>query len=569
MAISREERRKARLIGRKNSFKRIYSLTGTQPTANELIKQEDKILPFSPDGLFGQGESTLSRQYADHVYGSYLIKMSQKSRLIEYYRMAADPEINYALTEIADEMIQETENKPLFTLKFAEDMKDSKRNILVREFEDIIINKLKLGEYNNVWSWAYKWLIQGILIFKINFDYEKNTGIENLIEIQPWLVSKLQVMTTEIAMENGNMANKFFIVSNSEKAEEGYRHDEKEIILLGSDYETDGEYISILEYAKKDWRRLNLIEDATVIYKLSRSPLRRIFKVYVGTMAPKDIEYHLQNFRQRLREDITYDPDKGEIVGLNPITLLDDYFFPVTDKGDLCSVETLQEKDIGWETMDEIRFFLGKVYRGLKIPIGRMNIPNQAGEYTTATTGSRHGEIMRDEVKFSKFIRRLQKRFVEGFIKELFFKHLFFRNLLEKLKIEEKDVEVKFSYVSPYTELKNAEVEEYRINNFTSLNGSSPLVSSLFLMKDVLHWTDEQVERNLQLLKKEKQILASYGLGEELTEGSGAGGGGGGMGEPPTTGEGEAGGPSGGEDNLIETPNPEEAEEIGTDVGEK
>jgi Zn/Cd-binding protein ZinT len=564
MPQTKEERRAQTLASRKGRVKRIFSMFGRQPNAAELLKKENAVTPYAADGLFGKGDSTLTRQYTDYVYGSYLVKLSSKERVREYYRMAADPEINYALTEICDEIVQEDENKKLFSIRFEDDMPEAKRNIIINEFKDLIINRLRLGDYNTVWEWVYKWLVQGIIIFKVNFSEEKASGVESLEELQPWLVTHYQAeKVVDKQYSKQEQEKRYFVVKDNESAEEGYKYLEEEIIHLDNGYCYDGEFFSILEFAKKDWRRLNLIEDATVIYKLSRSPLRRVFKVYVGKMAPKDIERFLYDFRQRLREDITYDQDKGEIVGFNPITMLDDYFFPVMEGGqETCQVDTISEKDTKWESMDEIRYFLGKVYRAMKIPVGRMNLPNENGEYTTSTTGSRSGEIMRDEVKFSNFTKRLQARFMEQFIQELFYRHLFFRGLVDELKIKKNQVEVKFTHVNPYSELKSAEVEEYRATSFGALNATSPYFSFIYLAKRYLKWTEDELRDNFECLKRE-QALMPQGAGEEGMAGGGGEmlGGGGAGGEVPgaTTSEEET--------TLEETPSTEATEQTGTEVG--
>ena len=561
--LTKEERKVQNLTVRKGRIRRIFSLFGRQPEAEQLIKKEDVILPYASDGLFGRGDSTLSRQYSDYVYGSYLVKHASKERIREYMRMAADPEINYALTEIVDEIVQEDEDKRLFLIKFDEDVDQPTRDIVIAEFRDLVVNRLRLGDFNTVWSWVYKWLVQGVMLFKINFSLDKASGVESLDEMQPWLVTKYMAEKAVAKDESKQEGEKrFFVVKENEQAEEGYKYLEEEVLRVDCDYFYDGEYFSILEFAKKDWRRLNLIEDATVIYKLSRSPMRRVFKVYVGKMAPKDIERYLLDFRQRLREDISYDSEKGEIVGFNPITMLDDYFFPVIEGGqDLCSVDTIAEKETKWESMDEIRYFLGKVYRAMKIPVGRMNVPNENSEYSTASTGSKSGEIMRDEIKFSKFIKRLQGRFVEQFIQELFYRHLFFRGLIDKLKIKKHQVQIKFSYVNPYLELKNAEVDEYRMGNFTQLSGNNPLISFIFIAKKYLKWSDEELRENFRWLQKEQKMLTGMGGGEEAAAG---GGGGGMMGSSPTGEMPEAGGE---EPTLEETPPEEAAATTGTEVG--
>ena len=564
MPMTREERKVQQLVSRKGKIKRIFGLFGRQPKAEELLKNENVVSPYASDGLFGRGDSTLSRQYTDYVYGSFLVKHASKERIREYYRMAADPEINYALTEIVDEIVQEDENKKLFMMKFDEDIPEAARNILIKEFRDLVVDRLRLGDYNSVWEWVYKWLIQGVILFKINFNEDKATGVEGLEELQPWLVTKFMaekvVNKTESKQE---MEKRYYVVKETEQAEEGFKYLEEEILRLDCGYFYDGEYFSILEFAKKDWRRLNLIEDATVIYKLSRSPLRRIFKVYVGKMAPKEIERYLYDFRQRLREDITYDSERGEIVGFNPITMLDDYFFPIMEGGqELCSVDTISEKETKWESMDEIRYFLGKVYRAMKIPVGRMNLPNENMEYTTTTTGSKAGEIMRDEVKFSNLIKRFQGRFMEQFIQELFYRHLFFRGLIDKLNLKKHQVQIKFSHVNPYSELKSAEVEGFRAESYAALNATNPLISFIYLAKRYLKWSDDDLRENFEYLKKEQALLS----GMPVAESGGMAGGGGEMGGG-AAGSGEVPGAGEGEETLTENPPEAAAEQTGTQVG--
>jgi hypothetical protein len=546
------------LVARKSAFKRIFSLFQKQPVATNLVYKRDAVLPEKDQEIFGKSDASLQNSYNNAVYGTYLAKISTKKRIMEYAQMSFDAELSYALEEIVDEMCIETEEGKLYKLEFGSEVKDPAKDILFSEFKDLIINRLHLGDYNRIWAWAMKWLVQGVLIFKINFSKEAGTGVESLEEIQPWLVS-------ETKKEGDDKT--YYIIKENEEAETGMTYDPSEILKIDSGHYYDGEYFSILEFAKKDWRRLNLMEDATVIYKLSRSPMRRVFKVYVGKMAPKDIEIYLESFRSRIREDISYDPQKGEIIGLNPITILDDFFFPVIEGGQaVCDVDTLVEKDSGWDAQDDIRYFLGKVYRSMRIPVGRMNIPNQNGDVSTQYMGSKAGEIMRDEIKFSNFVKRLQNRFLEQFVQEVFYRHLLFRVLLEELEVKKDTVQVKFLYKSPYVELKNAEVEDYRMYSFAQINGANEMFSFEFLVRKYLKWTDQEIKENYRLLKKEFKFKMGLGAAAGGEGAPGAGGGGmplgggasggmgGDLGVEPEAGAEDTTPLSGGEGDLVETP---------------
>ena len=491
-----------KLAKRKSLFQWIGSLANVQPEAKDLLGdgriKKIQMTPATSGGTAGEG---VGSAYHNTVYSTYLAKLTKKERIIEYTKMAYDPEINYALTEICDELCMENHEGKMFSLKFSSEMEEEKKAILQEEFKELIVNRLGLHEYNTIWNWVYKWLVQGILFFKLDVNSDLATGIEGLEEIEPWNVYKTK---------DPESGKEFYAIKDFDDAPEGYKHDGVEVLKVDSGYYFDGEYFSILEFAKKDWRRLNLLEDASMIYKISRSPLRRIFKIYVGKMSPQDVELYLNDFKSRMKEDIHYDADKGELVGINPITILDDYYFPVLEGGQaVTEVETLSERENSWEAQDDIRYFLGKMYRSLKIPIGRMNIPDANGEVSTVSTGSRAGEITRDEIKFSKFVRRLQNKFVEDFLQTLFYKHLFFRKMIgkDRLNITKKDLKVKFIYTNPYSELKDQELIDTRIQNFTSLMGSSEGMSWKFLTKKYLKWTDEDMADNEKLLKEEIKSL--------------------------------------------------------------
>lgn len=516
------------LKDRKSAIQRIFGLFGSQSNANKLIKSEDSIkeTTFNLKDQQGQSESGLSHAYHSHVYGTYLSKMSSKARIAEYYTMSYDTELNYALTEIADEIVADNHEGKLFGIKFRSEIADEIKELVIEEFRLLMKDQLRLDNYNTVWDWVYKWLVQGIVIFKIKFNKDKNTGVEGLEEVNPWEVFKLK--------QEDSDEKEYYAIKENEKDEVGYKYDWAEILQIDSGFYQDGEYFSILEFAKKDWRRLNLIEDSTVIYKLSRSPLRRIFKVFVGKMAPKDVEAYLNTFRMRMKEDISYDATKGEVVGLNPITILDDYYFPVYEGGtNGVEVETLTEKDQGWDANEEIKYFLGKVYRALKIPKGRMNLQEE-GETNNTWAGSRNGEITRDEIKFSKFIKRLKNRFLEKFIQELFYRHLFYRNLIEKLDISKSDFNIVFLYDNPYSELKEQELIETRIENFGNIlaNGEGN-INWRFAAKKYLKWTEEDFKENLIAFQQDRKYLGIVGPKPEeefAGESNLPGGGGGGVG---------------------------------------
>jgi gamma-glutamyl:cysteine ligase YbdK (ATP-grasp superfamily) len=171
---------------------------------------------------------------------------------------------------------------------------------------------------------------------------------------------------------------------------------------------------------------LSLIEDAVVIYRLARAPSRLVFNVDVGAMPPPKAEAYLKRLMQQYWSSKTFDVDQNSTVKkFNPQSILDNFWFAKRTGSDGTSVQQLEGANAAWG-MEEMLYFVKKLYKSLKVPATRLN-PDDA--YTPDMN------ILREELKFAKFIVRVQQHFAEG-LKNGFITHLKLRKLWEKYEIK-------------------------------------------------------------------------------------------------------------------------------------
>ena len=166
--------------------------------------------------------------------------------------------------------------------------------------------------------------------------------------------------------------------------------------------------LSYLHKAIKPVNQLRMIEDATVIYRIARAPERRIFKIDVGNLPKVKAEQYLRDVMARYRNKLVYDASTGEIRDdRNYMSMLEDFWLPSREGGRGTDITTLPGgQNLG--EISDIEYFRSKLYRSLNVPASRL-------EASQGFNLGRSTEITRDELKFTKFVQRLRKKFTELF----------------------------------------------------------------------------------------------------------------------------------------------------------
>ena len=215
--------------------------------------------------------------------------------------------------------------------------------------------------------------------------------------------------------------------------------------------------MSYLHKAIKPVNQLRMIEDAVVIYRIARAPERRIFKIDVGNLPKVKAEQYLRDVMARYRNKLVYDASTGEIRDdRNYMSMLEDFWLPSREGGRGTDISTLPGGQNLGEVAD-IEYFQRKLYRSLNVPISRL-------ESSQGFNLGRSTEITRDELKFTKFVQRLRKKFTELF-NDLLRTQLVLKSVINDddwVAIKEK---IKYDFLADghFSELKNAELLRERI----------------------------------------------------------------------------------------------------------
>jgi len=246
--------------------------------------------------------------------------------------------------------------------------------------------------------------------------------------------------------------------------------------------------------AIKPVNQLRMIEDAVVIYRIARAPERRIFKIDVGNLPKVKAEQYLRDVMARYRNKLVYDASTGEIRDdRNYMSMLEDFWLPSREGGRGTDISTLPGGQNLGEVAD-IEYFQKKLYRSLNVPVSRL-------EGSQGFNLGRTTEITRDELKFTKFVHRLRKKFTD------LFNDLLRTQLVLKAVINEEDWQsiaqkIKYDFIADghFSELKDAELLRERI---ALANDVRDYVGKYFSVNFVRRNILKQSEREIVMIDNE------------------------------------------------------------------
>ena len=264
--------------------------------------------------------------------------------------------------------------------------------------------------------------------------------------------------------------------------------------------------MSYLHKAIKPVNQLRMIEDAVVIYRIARAPERRIFKIDVGNLPKVKAEQYLRDVMARYRNKLVYDASTGEIRDdRNYMSMLEDFWLPSREGGRGTDISTLPGGQNLGETAD-IEYFRAKLYRSLNVPVSRL-------ESSQGFALGRSTEITRDELKFTKFVQRLRKRFTHLF-DDILRTQLVLKGIIADEDWHEIKDAIQYDFIADghFAELKNAELLTDRLRLAAEMQ---PYIGKYFsvdyVRKNVLKQTPREIEDMNKQIKKEIEdgIIAS------------------------------------------------------------
>lgn len=431
--------------------------------------------------------------------------------MINMYRsISMYPEVHNAIQEIVSDAIVREDNKDTVYLNMdSTDFSESIQNKISEEFSNIL-SLLKFKKEGP--SLFRQWYIDSRIFFHKILGKTEKDGIKELRLLDPRRLEFIREIDT--SMENGikivvGTQESFVYTTAGDEYKFGLTQTNSQKIKIPRSaivYAHSGikgpcgkRIIGHLQWAVKPANQLKMLEDAMVIYRITRAPERRVFYIDVGTMPNKKAIQYTNGIMQTLKNRVVYDSSTGKVKNqFNNLSMTEDYFLMRRDGNAKTEVSSLPGAQSLGEITD-VEYFNRKLYEALQIPLSR--IPNNQG----GVTFSGGSEITRDELKFSDFITSLQSRFEDVFLDPLK-TNLIMKRIISEEEWEEnvENIKVVFNKNSYYEEMKDVEILERRVATMQSLEPFiGKYISNDYVMKNIFKMSDEEIEREEKLIEEE------------------------------------------------------------------
>ena len=435
--------------------------------------------------------------------------------LIRKYRdMAIHPEVESAIADICNESI--VYNETFTTVKIdTAALKESKaiKDKIEAEFDEVL--KL-MGFSRRGYEIFRKWYVDGRLYYHIIVDDKnKKKGITEIRPIDPVKIRKIRKVNKKpMSQQNPQGAQvvtsveEFYVYNEVEPnsavlSMEGLKIYPDSICFVHSGlYDAARKkIIGYLHKAIKSLNQLRMIEDAVVIYRITRAPERRVFYVDVGNLPKQKAEEYVRGLMQKYRNKLMYDPSTGELADSRKhLTMLEDFWMPRREGGKGTEITTLAGGQ-NLSEMEDVKYFQKKLFQSLNVPASRL-------EEATGFNLGRASEISRDEVKFFKFIERLRMKFSEVFL-ELLRVQLTLKGIIREDEWHDIEGRLAFRFAkdSHFTELKESEVLKDRLQSARDAEDFvGKYYSREWVRKNILRQTEDDVEQIDVQIKKEQAL---------------------------------------------------------------
>ena len=500
---------------------KLFGFTLGQKDIVKVEKPEQASFALPTEAL-DDGAVTITQ---NAHYGTYVDlegAVRNELELITRYReMSNHPECDMAVTEIVNESITHDDTGKVVDIKL-DNLKqpESIKKKITEEFDNV----LRMMNFNNLADDIYRrWYIDGRLYYHVIVN-EKNPkeGIQELRYIDPRKIRKVREVKKGRDPKTGadivESIAEYYVYSDrgqttqsySASVNSGLRIAPESVLNVNSGL-MDAKntfVISYLHKAIKPLNQLRMIEDAIVIYRLSRAPERRIFYIDVGNLPKGKAEQYLRDIMIKYRNKMVYDANTGELRDdRKHMSMLEDFWLPRREGGKGTEITTLPAGQNLGELAD-VQYFQKKLLQSMNVPYGRME-PQGGGMVGLG----RSTEVTRDELKFNKFIQRLRNKFSSIFDHALAIQ-LSLKGICTKEEWEEfkEFVFYDFKKDNNFAELQEAELLRERLQTVSLVD---PFVGRYFsqawVKKNVLRLTDEEIEQMQKEIDEEPAPIPEGG----------------------------------------------------------
>ena len=432
-----------------------------------------------------------------------------ESDLITKYRsMAMQPEISQAIDDVVNEAISVDTNDRVVDISLGEtDLSDKIKKAIVKEFDNV----LALFDFtNNSYDMFQKFYVDGRLNYHIIIDpADVKKGVIELRYVDPRKLKLIREVDKKQKDPHSGIPvkkikNEYYMYSESgfqntttggssapASSTSGIKISKDAIarVTSGLMNENNSLVLSHLHPASKALNQLRMLEDAVIIYTLTRAPERRIFYIDVGNLPKNKAEQYLRDMMARHKNKLQYNSESGQITDSRKmLTMTEDFWFPRRGGEKSTEVDTLAGGNApGLSSNENLEYFQRKLFKALKVPLSRL-------EPEAMASFGRTSEITRDELKFGKFIRRIRNRFSWVFSMVLE-KQLVLKGILTPEEFNEIKNDIRYDFVKDnyFEELKESEILRERLNTLRDISDyTGKYFSHQWITANVLQMTEEQ-----------------------------------------------------------------------------
>jgi hypothetical protein len=475
-------------------------------------QKDDDIESFAPE-VKDDGAVVVA---AGGSYGTYVdlegTARSEAELITRYREMSLQPEVEAAIDDVVNESIIIGDENVVRIKLDNLNMKANIKKTIEAEFEEI---KRLLDFEKSAYEIFKRWYIDGRLVYHVIIDEQNpSLGIRQLRYIDPRKIRKIREVEKQRkeGFSLSTTKNEYFLYSekgfllgstagtaSDYTAAQGLKIAPDSILHCTSGL-TDQNNSMVLSYLHKAVRPLNqlrVLEDATVIYRITRAPERRIFYIDVGNLPKHKAEQHVRDMMVKHKNRLIYDQVTGDVRDDRKfITMLEDYWFPRREGSKGTEITTLPAgQNLG--QMDDVMYFRKKLYQSLYVPINRLDPETN---YSLAT------EISREEIKFGKFITRLRMRFSHLFLKALE-KQLVLKKVIsaEEWPDMMQYIDFEFAMDNYFEELKEGEMLTKRLTLADQVQEFvGKYYSNDFVRRSILRQNDDDIEKNDEQIAEEQ-----------------------------------------------------------------
>ena len=439
-----------------------------------------------------------------------------ESELVTKYRsMAMQPEIAQAVDEIVNESINIDIDEQVVELVLDDtDLPDKVKTKITEEFEHI----LQLLDFSHQGYDIYsKFYVDGRLNYHVIIDNDNiKEGIKELRYVDPRKLKLIREMDKKDKDKHSGLPVKKVKAEYYMYSENGFGSDNKASNMSGTQgfkiskdsiaritsgqmSENNALVLGYLHGAIKPLNQLRMLEDATIIYTLTRAPERRVFYIDVGNLPKSKAEQYIRDMMVRHKNKLQYNSSTGEISDSRKMmTMTEDFWFPRRGGERTTEVDTMAGGNAAGLSGDEnLQYFQRKLYKALKVPLSRL-------EPETMYSFGRVSEITRDEMKFGKFIKRQRARF-SGIFTQFLEKQLILKGIMSPEEFAEIKNDIRYDFITDnyFDELKEAEINRERLTTLREVEEHiGTYYSRNWVRKNVLQMSEEDIK------EMEKEIAA-------------------------------------------------------------